>query len=150
MTDTPTPLSANEIAVMRLQLKAMQGQEHIGVEMYTQNVTRLIATVEALQDDQRTLDAILAYLGIEDSEADPVDYLRMQTDTIEALRRQLAEANALISQAKQLINEQAEDDGLWFVAEAITETQLQRALRKLSAIIEETDEFGIPLKEPKL
>lgn len=70
-------------------------------------------------------------------------------DIIADLRRQLAERDALISKAKNLIDDQAEDDGLWFVAETITETQLQKSLRKLSAIIEETDDFGIPLKGPK-
>jgi len=35
-----------------------------------------------------------------------------------------------------VMNEQAEDGGLWFVAETITEDYLQRALRRLHAAIE--------------
>lgn len=37
---------------------------------------------------------------------------------------------------RALVDEQAEDGGLWFVAETITEDYLQRALRKLHAVIE--------------
>jgi hypothetical protein len=35
-----------------------------------------------------------------------------------------------------VVNEQAEDGGLWFVAETITEDYLQRALRRLHAAVE--------------
>lgn len=35
-----------------------------------------------------------------------------------------------------LVNKQAEDEGLWFVAETVPEAYLQRALRKLHAVIE--------------
>jgi len=35
-----------------------------------------------------------------------------------------------------VVNEQADDEGLWFVAETITEDYLQRALRRLHAAVE--------------
>lgn len=35
-----------------------------------------------------------------------------------------------------VVNEQAEDGGLWFVPETITEDYLQRALRRLHAAVE--------------
>ena len=35
-----------------------------------------------------------------------------------------------------VVNEQAEDEALWFIAEYITEDFLQRALRRLHAAIE--------------
>jgi hypothetical protein len=35
-----------------------------------------------------------------------------------------------------VVNEQAEDGGLWFVAQTITEDYLQRALRRLHAAVE--------------
>jgi hypothetical protein len=35
-----------------------------------------------------------------------------------------------------VVNEQAEDAGLWFVAQTITEDYLQRALRRLHAAVE--------------
>lgn len=38
--------------------------------------------------------------------------------------------------ALRVIQEQAEDEGLWFVAERITEAYLQAALRRLHAAIE--------------
>lgn len=38
--------------------------------------------------------------------------------------------------ARKVVQEQIEDEGLWFVAQYITESYLQEALRKLHAIIE--------------
>jgi len=40
----------------------------------------------------------------------------------------------------ELINKQAEDEGLWFQAETASEAYLQQELRKLHAAIEETDQ----------
>jgi len=37
---------------------------------------------------------------------------------------------------QKLVDEQAEDDGLWFVAETAAEAYLQQELRKLHAAIE--------------
>ena len=37
---------------------------------------------------------------------------------------------------KRIVDEQIEDDGLWFVAETCAEAYLQQALRKLHAVIE--------------
>lgn len=37
-----------------------------------------------------------------------------------------------------VVNEQAEDEGLWFIAETITEAMLQDALRRLTAAVEGT------------
>lgn len=37
-----------------------------------------------------------------------------------------------------VVNEQAEDESLWFVAESITEAHLQDALRRLTAAVEGT------------
>lgn len=35
-----------------------------------------------------------------------------------------------------VVDEQAEDEGLWFVAESITEAYLQQALRRLHAAVD--------------
>ena len=43
---------------------------------------------------------------------------------------------AALAAAKAVVQEQAEDDGLWFRAELITEEKLQIALRLLHAVIE--------------
>lgn len=37
---------------------------------------------------------------------------------------------------KALVEEQANDDGLWFIAETVAEAYLQQALRRLHAVIE--------------
>lgn len=42
----------------------------------------------------------------------------------------------LPSNARQLVNEQAEDEGLWFVAQTAPEAYLQAALRRLHAAVE--------------
>lgn len=39
-------------------------------------------------------------------------------------------------EARAIVDEQAEDDGLWFVAETAAEDYLQRALRRLHEAIE--------------
>lgn len=39
--------------------------------------------------------------------------------------------------AQKLVNEQAEDEGLWFQAKYITESHLQQELRKLHSAIED-------------
>ena len=38
--------------------------------------------------------------------------------------------------ARELVNEQANDDGLWFVAETAAEAYLQQELRRLHAAVE--------------
>lgn len=43
---------------------------------------------------------------------------------------------------KQLVEKQAEDNGIWFDAETITEAYLQQQIRLLHAAIEGTDRFG--------
>lgn len=40
-------------------------------------------------------------------------------------------------QAKQLVDEQAEDSGLWFIADGAAEAYLQQELRRLHAVIED-------------
>jgi hypothetical protein len=46
---------------------------------------------------------------------------------------------------QELVDKQADDEGLWFEAETAAEAYLQQELRKLHAAIEGTDEFGFPL-----
>lgn len=42
-----------------------------------------------------------------------------------------------IKKLRQIVNEQAEDEGLWFIPKYITEDYLQQALRKLHEAIED-------------
>ena len=56
---------------------------------------------------------------------------------VEAARRERIAALEAESKAiKLLVAEQAEDDGLWFVARTAPEAYLQRALRQLHSVIE--------------
>ena len=41
-----------------------------------------------------------------------------------------------------VVKEQAEDSGLWFIAETITETILQKALRRIHAAVEGEIYYG--------
>jgi len=41
-----------------------------------------------------------------------------------------------LKRIKALVDEQAEDEGLWFEPENITEDYLQQALRRLHAVVE--------------
>ena len=49
---------------------------------------------------------------------------------------QLARAWLCLNDARKLVAQQAEDDGLWFDAVHVTEDYLQRALRSLAAVVE--------------
>lgn len=42
---------------------------------------------------------------------------------------------------RTVVNEQAEDEGLWFIAETAAEAYLQQELRRLHAAIEAADKF---------
>ena len=46
-------------------------------------------------------------------------------------------AEEKLKKLQQIVNEQREDEGLWFIPEYITEDCLQQALRKLHEIIED-------------
>ena len=83
------------------------------------------ATVEqaldALKDDQYRLVAT--------SEG----HWEYKTDlAIAALERALAQPNP----AQRVVDEQAEDEALWFVAQTAAEAYLQQALRRLHAAVE--------------
>ena len=41
--------------------------------------------------------------------------------------------------AQELVNQQAEDEGLWFIAETAPEAYLQQELRRLHAVVEVED-----------
>lgn len=49
---------------------------------------------------------------------------------------QLARAWLWLNEARKVATAQAEDDGLWFVAQTCPEAHLQNALRELAAAIE--------------
>jgi ribosomal protein RSM22 (predicted rRNA methylase) len=51
-------------------------------------------------------------------------------------KQRIAELEADLSRLSRLASEQAEDEGLWFLAETAAEAYLQRELRKLHAAIE--------------
>lgn len=52
------------------------------------------------------------------------------------IAHQLAKKLAAI---RQLVNEQAEDEGLWFLTDDITVAYLQQELRRLHALIEDEE-----------
>lgn len=48
-----------------------------------------------------------------------------------------------IENLRQLVNEQAEDEGLWFIARTAPEAYLQQELRKLHQAIEQVEDEGL-------
>lgn len=52
-------------------------------------------------------------------------------------KAELEKCNAKLSAIQAAVNDQAEDEALWFEAERITESYLQAALRRLHRVIEE-------------
>lgn len=56
---------------------------------------------------------------------------------LKAARHELLAARKLLKEALELVNTQANDAGLWFNADYITEEYLQEALRKLHRVLEQ-------------
>jgi len=52
------------------------------------------------------------------------------------------DAEEKLKQIKELVDKQAEDEGLWFIARTCPEGYLQQELRKLHALIEEDFKGG--------
>jgi len=48
----------------------------------------------------------------------------------------MTDAEKHLAQIKELVAEQAEDEGLWLITEYVSEYYLQRALRQLHSVIE--------------
>lgn len=63
-----------------------------------------------------------------------IDGMRMDTTVI---KTDLKEHTERMSTLREIVNEQAEDDNLFFVPKTITEEVLMRALRRLHHAIEE-------------
>lgn len=78
-----------------------------------------------MSDLQVALDFVTAWEGGSDI---PIDYPQLNI-VLEAARKH---ASLL-----RLVDEQAEDEGLWFVARTAPEAYLQQELRRLHAAIEE-------------
>lgn len=53
-------------------------------------------------------------------------------------------AEQRLRKIQKVVNEQAEDEGLWFYPESAPEAHLQRALRRLHAVIEGEEETCEP------
>ena len=56
----------------------------------------------------------------------------------------LADAASLVANIQTVVDEQAEDEGLWFMAMTVSEVYLQQELRRLHAAIE-----GVPVETPR-
>ncbi len=80
------------------------------------------------QDLRRERDEALAALGAAQAE-------------VEKLRR-FRHIDSLIMTARLMIEEQAEDEGLWLMAETAPEEYLQKALRRLHTVIEAAVAFA--------
>jgi hypothetical protein len=57
-------------------------------------------------------------------------------DDVDALLAAIDELTAQRDKVLAVVNSQAEDEGLWFVAETAPEAYLQQELRKMLAVIE--------------
>jgi hypothetical protein len=61
-----------------------------------------------------------------------------------------AEQNVkLLFDIREVVSRQAEDEGLWFKPQLITEDYLQKALRKLHAVIDDDQELLLVLRAKK-
>jgi septal ring factor EnvC (AmiA/AmiB activator) len=77
-----------------------------------------------------------ARLAVEQATAEWKADLRSADEIIRHLQEELAQARAELARLRSTVDEQAEDDGLWFVAKTAPEAYLQSALRDLHTEIE--------------
>lgn len=64
------------------------------------------------------------------------DYEAGRWHQYDAVKELLLDAASEIERIKTIVNQQAEDEGLWFVARTAPEAYLQHELRRLHAAIE--------------
>lgn len=60
---------------------------------------------------------------------------------IEQLRTENAQLKEKLAKIQNKVNEQADDKGLWFIANKATEDYLQRGLRDLHRVIEQEEKL---------
>lgn len=93
-------------------------------------------------DPKEFAHRLVAELAKQEPVANVVLY---QGNMVGALEHHLDEGTKLYAgpvipaDVKSLVNKQAADDGLWFVAQTAPEAYLQQELRKLHSLIEEGD-----------
>ena len=94
---------------------------------YIRRLVRAEAQRDALLEALKQIEPILARMyGPQAAELPPMQIVRAA----------LAEPTT----AQQVVSEQAEDEGLWFVAATASEAYLQQALRRLHAAVEGEDD----------
>ena len=63
---------------------------------------------------------------------------KAEAEVADIWREKAKRAEAELAKLRQLVAQQAEDEGLWFNAATAPEAYLQQELRRLHAVIEET------------
>lgn len=115
MTYTAEQLRRDAIAIER-----MHG-ETLTVEWRGHQASQLRAYADALEENARL--------------ARESEFHAKQCARVDELRHR---AEADLAKLRQMVAQQAEDDGLWFRAATAPEAYLQQELRKLHAAVEET------------
>ena len=64
-------------------------------------------------------------------------YVRWDVDKLKRLEKENKKLKRRLAAIQKVVNEQAEDEGLWFDAKTTTEVYLQLELRRLHRVIEE-------------
>jgi len=93
------------------------------------------ATVAAMRIETIARDAIAALRELD------TDY-RNTASSKELLEMDVARLRARLATIQNMVNEQAEDQGLWFLSLTAPEAYLQQELRRLHAVIEGAQEDG--------
>lgn len=127
MTDAPEPPDERRLAEIRA---------HPGANLSScwMAATWLLSQIDAR--DARIADLTANRdMHAADAEQWAIDASKAEAER-DRLSAAVAQAEAARGEAQRLVAKQAEDAGLWFIAERATEAYLQRALRRLHAIIE--------------
>jgi hypothetical protein len=125
MSDTER---AARLRKVRREVQQGMGAERLDVELLESELARVEAELTQLRVLESRLSGVLVDSGVV-----------VREDLVESVRELVAERDAALTRVarlKALVNEQAEDEGLWFRAQTAPEAYLQRALRQLHAAIE--------------
>ena len=133
MTTAPKPLTPDEISFAK-KYRAFDS------EYGNSLVNRLISTIDAKDAEiarlKAELSARLVHYCVCQGSQSPVEGCDCVSCTTKRLENRIADLEETIAVQLALVHKQAEDEGLWFIAQTAPEAYLQQELRRLHSAIE--------------
>ncbi len=132
MTDTPKLTDAEKLDVVA------DLSRDLPVGLYYQQA--MLATIDAKDAEiarlKAELSARLVHYCVCQGSQSPVEGCDCVSCTTKRLENRIADSEKTIAVQLALVHKQAEDEGLWFIAQTAPEAYLQQELRRLHGAIE--------------